>query len=221
MKVQGTWEGIVSTMQDLWVIGQEFQRAPPDRTLDGEGPTDLLDALLREDGNAVQQHLISGAPVGLREAALLGDAVQVRRLLAAGADPFPDRGWSALHLAAWSGRTAIVEALLEEGVPADLLAGPDDDPLGCAALHLAVVRGHRAVVTQLLDAGAWIDRRDGAGFTPLHQAAEADDVEMLKLLIERGARVNALCADTTPLGLAAARGHTRIVRLLTQCGGTD
>jgi len=56
-------------------------------------------------------------------------------------------------------------------------------------------------------------------YTPLHYAAKHGHVEIARLLIEKGADVNALgCLDKTPLHYAALWGHFEIARLLIEKG---
>ena len=51
--------------------------------------------------------------------------------------------------------------------------------------------------------------------TPLHYAAYDNNAQLTKLLIERGADINAEnSTHTTPLSLAKHRGHTEIAELL-------
>jgi ankyrin repeat protein len=93
------------------------------------------------------------------------------------------------------GDAKTLKRLLDQGVPAscplpwskDSWEGyppPTDYPI-----HLAAASGHLDIVRLLLDHGANPDAHGGEGqFTPLHSA---DDAEIAKLLISRGADVNA------------------------------
>jgi ankyrin repeat protein len=63
-----------------------------------------------------------------------------------------------------------------------------------AALALAAQHGRVEVVRLLLDAGENPDRYNPKGFhahsTPLHQAAWGDHIHVVRLLVERGARLD-------------------------------
>ena len=84
------------------------------------------------------------------------------------------------------------------------------------ALALASQFGHAPIVRLLLEAGVDPSRYNPAGFhahsTPLHQAALGGHTEVVRLLVEHGARVN--LKDTlwqgTPEGWAKYAGHTGI-----------
>jgi len=88
------------------------------------------------------------------------------------------------------------------------------------AFALASQVGHTAIVKLLLDAGEDPNRYNPVGFhshsTPLHQAAAAGHGEVVRLLVERGARLDA--KDTlwqgTPAGWARHAGKTDIEEYL-------
>jgi ankyrin repeat protein len=93
------------------------------------------------------------------------------------------------------------------------------------ALALAAQIGHADVVRLLLDAGEDPNRYNPHGAhahsTPLHQAALGNHDAVVRLLVERGARLD--LPDTiykaTPLGWAAHGGHAPIVEYLRARGG--
>nr|CAG4651746.1 EOG090X04G6 [Triops cancriformis] len=60
-----------------------------------------------------------------------------------------------------------------------------------------------------------MNQGDDHGFSPMHWAAKEGHLNIVTMLIQRGARVNATnLGDDTPLHLAAAHGHKEIVQLL-------
>jgi Ankyrin repeats (3 copies) len=93
-----------------------------------------------------------------------------------------------------------------------------------AALALGAQHGHVDVVRLLLDAGEDPSRYNPDGFhshsTPLHQAVWADHLPVVRLLAERGARLD--IRDTvyqgTPLGWAIYGERTRIADYLRERG---
>jgi len=116
----------------------------------------------------------------------------------------------ALHVAAGLGRTADVERLL----PATDAAGRH------RALALAAQGGHAPVVRRLLDAGEDPNRYNPPGAhahsTPLHQAALAGHLEVVRLLAERGARLDLRDRlwDGTPLDWARHGGQAETAAFL-------
>jgi len=88
------------------------------------------------------------------------------------------------------------------------------------ALALAAQLGHTAVVRLLLDAGEDPDRYNPEQFhshsTPLHQAIAAGQEEVVRLLVERGARLDIrdTIYDGTPLDWANYLGRTAIADYL-------
>jgi len=122
-------------------------------------------------------------------AAYNGDADLVGRLLAAGADANAQNefGASALSEAATGGYTDVVAALLKGGANADLPSSEGETPL------MEVARtGDVAAATLLLDAGADVNAVELWGQqSPLMWAAAQKQPAMIKLLVARGADVDA------------------------------
>ncbi len=85
-------------------------------------------------------------------------------------------------------------------------------------LHEAAYCGDRLRVQQLANP-ATVDSRDPDGMTPLHWTAFMGHLEITRLLLDRGANINALTDDNwAPLYFAARRGHLEVVRLLALLG---
>jgi len=94
-------------------------------------------------------------------------------------------------------------------------------------LALAAQHGHADVARLLLDAGEDPSRYNPGGFhdhsTPLHQAVWADHLNVVRLLVERGARLD--IRDTiyqgTPLGWALHGNRMQIIEYLRQQGAPE
>jgi ankyrin repeat protein len=69
----------------------------------------------------------------------------------------------------------------------------------------------------LLDRGADVNAHDRRGFTGLHRAAEMGHLDVLQVLLDRGASPNLEAEGHTPLSLAKGRGNREIVALLREC----
>ncbi len=95
---------------------------------------------------------------------------------------------SALFVAIDTGNVTIVEALLNAGVSVSL---PNDT--GETPLHAAVLKGDAAIIRALLARGAKVDARierqnnQYDGRTPLMTAAMANNLSIVKLLLESAA----------------------------------
>jgi Ankyrin repeats (3 copies)/Ankyrin repeat len=145
-------------------------------------------------------------------------------LCAHGADPN-----SALQAAALHGNLESVNALLAHGAVADLVVGatlgrvedvrrllphasPRDKQL---ALSQAAQHGHLEIALLLLDAGADPNRYNPVGHshtTPLHQAAAYGPEEIVRLFVERGAKLDVkdILWQGTPADWAAHVGRRKI-----------
>jgi len=118
-----------------------------------------------------------------------GDATLVDRLLRAGAKAVAANryGVTPLPLACELGDPAIVERLLGAGVSANLTG-----PLGETALHTCARAGHVAAAKVLVAHGASLNAIESwRGQTPIMWAAAQGHGEMVSMLAEAGADVNA------------------------------
>ena len=117
---------------------------------------------------------------------------------------------TARVLAARAGRTTDLAVAAGLGALGDCarLLPTSDEARRQAALALAAMHGHARVVRLLLDTGTDPDRYNPEGFhahsTPLHQAVWSDRLDVVRLLAERGARLDVRdrIHDGTPLDWA-------------------
>ena len=178
-----------------------------------------LDTVRRilEDGARVDQRKEDGT-TALHCASTMGHAEVVELLLEEEADPEATgkSGATALMMAASMGHLAVVESLLAGG------ADPDTRHVfgQTTALHFAAEVGRLEVMRSLCRAGADVEAEKVTGGTALHTAADANMTGSVTVLVEEcGADINKLLMrDTTPLYLAAQRGHTEVVRELVRLG---
>ena len=89
------------------------------------------------------------------------------------------------------------------------------------SIHKAAEEGNTEAVKQHLSAGADVDVKGGwLGGTPLHYAVGEAHNEIAKLLIAKGANVNAKDErGKTPLDLAVQVKNTEVANLLRKHGG--
>jgi uncharacterized protein len=89
------------------------------------------------------------------------------------------------------------------------------------ALHKAASFGATPIVEMLLEKGADVHLKDKCGCTALHKAASDGVLPIVEMLVERGADIHAVRTDgksVSALDMAAASGHTEIVKFLLECG---
>lgn len=179
-------------------------------------------ALLIARGAQVDHRNLAGS-TALYLAAEQDKPGTARLLLEHGADPnLPGTsGVTPLGAAAFAGDVALVEALLQHR------ADPNTrDGTGKAPVIYAAARGDAAIVKRLLDAGVDVEARYahdltvlmwGAGY--VDSVAEANGVELVGLLLDRGAKVDSLDdRGETALMIAVQRGHVMVVDLLLKRG---
>jgi uncharacterized protein len=184
------------------------------------GNAALVDILLKAGANPDQPE-----PTGetlLMMAAQVGDLPVVNLLLQRGvAVDALERsfGQTALMYAARAGHAEVVAALLAKG------ARPDVATIKGAAPGFIRPNSQAGFGfgVGILRGGVPADRgrREPApgGLTPLHYAARHNHVEVAKLLIQAGAKVNAREAnDITPLLMAIGSGNAAVARFLVEHG---
>ena len=122
-----------------------------------------------------------------------------------------DLGETALHKAAWRGRSHSVKLLLQHGALVDAKSN-----VNATSLQHACVRGHVACLHELVKHGAdFKSRHNRMGLTPLQMAAFYGHVECVKALLDYGADINAPDVLNRPaLFHAVIRGHVDIIATL-------
>lgn len=96
----------------------------------------------------------------------------------------------------------------------------DDIPVNATDVDLAkaIMKGDSSTVTTILDQNPQlVNTPNAVGETPLHYAARANNPDMIRLLLERGAMIMVRNdAEETPADVAAASGaDPEVLQLLT------
>jgi uncharacterized protein len=151
---------------------------------------DFFVAITRDDPNAITELLERGF-----------DANTV--------DP---KGRQGLFLALQLGSLKAADVLIAwPKTQVEWRSAKDESPLMIAAL-----KGYQEQVRKLIARDADVNK---TGWTPLHYAATAGNVEMIALLLDENAYIDAESPNkTTPLMMAAMYGSTPAVRALLEAG---
>ncbi|WP_427912152.1 ankyrin repeat domain-containing protein [Ramlibacter sp. MMS24-I3-19] len=142
------------------------------------------------------------------------DAATVSELLQRGFDPntpSPD-GLSGLYLALREPAPKVAAVLVDwPKTNVEVRTAKDESPLMMAAL-----KGQTALAKRLIDRDADVNK---PGWAPLHYAATGGHLEVMELLLEHYAFIDAQSPNgTTPLMMAAMYGSTAAVKLLLDAG---
>ncbi len=156
----------------------------------------------------------AGAYDDLFVAVIRDDVGSLKSLLAQGVDPNSrdPKGMPALMLAVRRESPRVFDALLAH---ADIDVNARN-AAGESALMLTAIAGDLEASRRLIDRGATVQHD---GWSPIHYAASGPSTALVRLLLERGATVDALAPNgTTPLMLAAQHAPEATVVLLLQRG---
>jgi ankyrin repeat protein len=153
----------------------------------------------------------------LARAVKANDATTAGALLRAKADPnvADVDGTTPLQWAVRNNNPALVDRLLAAGADAKA-----QNRYGVTAIQLACEIGSATLVTRLLDAGVSALSTGPLGETALHTCARSGDVAAARVLIARGAPLEAgeSWRGQTPLMWAAAQGHVPMIKMLIEAG---
>jgi hypothetical protein len=121
---------------------------------------------------------------------------------------------TGVHVAAYSGLTEAIIALLKSGHDLNSM-----DTFGRTPLSWAIGNGHEAVVRLLVEKGAELESKDNEGQTPLSWAAGNGREAVVKLMVEKGAELESKDnKGRTPLSWAAGNRHEAVVKLMVEKG---
>lgn len=139
---------------------------------------------------------------------------EVQTLLQRGLDPntvSPD-GIPALMIALRQSSLKVAELLAAHPKTRTEVRNDKDE----SVLMLAALKGHTSLVEKLIANDADVNK---TGWTPLHYAATGGHVDILALLLEHSAYIDAESPNgTTPLMMAALYGSPEAVKHLIQAG---
>lgn len=217
-----TVAGVAEQLKERWSgTGGEF--------------TPLIDAVLLNDVNTLEELALAEDELNafwgserltpLMVAMAAGNAEATRWLMANGARPdvYRDQGDAAVHVAVDYNQPGALEAYAEGGGDLDQPSRSRGNG-GWRAIDFAAGEGLVEVVRELLRLGVptEVDASGNAYGSPLFVAAFFGHTDVVRLLVESGARTDLIDRlDRTPFDVASENGHLETARLLATEGSAD
>lgn len=191
-----------------------FAQSPSERYYQAVRNDDLvaLRGLVKEQGANPRD---PRGQTPLMFAAAFGSLDAMKLLIANGADVKAESEFGVTALYWSTGDVRKVRLLLEQGAEVNKASKLGRTPL----LVAAATNGTLESMKLLLEKGGDVNVADNAGFTPLIVAVSVDDAAVAKLLIEKGANVNAIAAtgqNATALMGAAQNGNAELTRFILE-----
>ena len=184
---------------------------------DGNGVSAIMLSRYRFDRATTDALLAVDPDLDIFEATTLGIIDRVSAWLLddpALARAFSPDGFTALHLAAFFGKTEAARRLVQAGADVNVYSAND---FHVQPLHSAAAGRHVEICRLLIAGGADVNATQRARFTPLHSAAQNGDVELVELLVSAGADPSLANDDgATPADTAEAAGHVDVARRLRE-----
>lgn len=167
----------------------------------------------------------AGVQPDIHEASAIGDTTRVRELLnddPGRLDSFSTEGFTPLGLAAHFGHLSTTQFLIEQRANPNIVSR---HPLGVTPLHAALYGRQIETARLLIEHGADVNLKRGgsgwprAGWTALHYAAGCGFVELIGLIVARGADFTVRDEKgRTPLEVAIEEKQDEAAALLRERG---
>ncbi|KAF5370035.1 hypothetical protein D9758_001345 [Tetrapyrgos nigripes] len=187
-----------------------------------DAPPELTDLILSSLSKPFNFHFVDdiNGRTCLHEAAIAGALRLVQLCIEKGvpADKTDAYGRTALHYAAMNGHPEVCRFLLQTNTNLNTLDIDNYNPLVYATL-----RGCGDCAKAILDHGEVLlqPTTPGGDLIPLSLASQSGHVDVVLLLLERGAQCTANSNGEYPMHLAAREGHVEVCKLLLGRLGWD
>jgi ankyrin repeat protein len=183
------------------------------------GLSALMTALYNQQPKIADLIKAHASDLTIFEAAAAGDTARVAELLAKDpslANAVSSDGFGPLGLAAFFGQAGVMKVLLQAGADPNIAS---KNPMKVTPLHSAVANRdtERALkmANLLLAHNAAVNIAQHGGWTPLQQAAAHGNLELVRVLLDKGADISAKADDgRTAIDLAREGGHQATADLL-------
>lgn len=206
------------------VLSVAIKKTPPDQS--------IIELLLHHGANPLMlHHKRTRVETVLHQSVRILDGSDIIRTLAEAAKDFTvedEDGRTVLHLAAQKGNEEAVRILLKAGAAADFQSqakldrkDPDGIPADFYALSLAILeKENLSIVKLLLDEGA-SPNVISFGLFPIQLAAKLGRSESIKLLLQKGARLDVETPfGSSPLQIACDHNNAKIAEMLLAAGAS-